>query len=124
VDSKEIAFQTAGREVFKKAVMAAKPVLLEPIYEAEVTVLSENMGDVMSDFNSRRARVLGMEQVGNKTIVRAEVPLAEMQTYQQDLRSMTGGRGVYAMKFLHYGRVPSHLAERIVAENKREETEE
>ena len=91
--------------MFKKAVLAAKPVLLEPIYEAQVTVLSDNMGDIMSDFNSRRARVLGMDQVGNKSVVKAEVPLAEMQTYQQDLRSMTGGRGVYSMKFLRYGRV-------------------
>lgn len=115
VDSKEIAFQIAGREGFKQAVMGAAPALLEPIYEAVVTVPADNMGDVMSDFNTRRGRVMGMDQLGNKSIVRAEVPLAEMQTYMADLRSMTQGRGVYSMKFLHYGRVPGHLQDQLVA---------
>ncbi|MBP7999927.1 MAG: elongation factor G [Chloroflexi bacterium] len=125
VDSKEIAFQIAGREGFKQAVMNAAPALLEPIYEATVTVPADNMGDVMSDFNTRRGRVMGMDQQGNKSIVRAEVPLAEMQTYMADLRSMTQGRGVFNMKFLHYGRVPGHLQEQLVAklrtEHKKEE---
>ena len=115
VDSKEIAFQIAGREGFKQAVLGAAPTLLEPIYEAVVTVPADNMGDVMSDFNTRRGRVMGMDQLGNKSIVRAEVPLAEMQTYMADLRSMTQGRGVYSMKFLHYGRVPGHLQDQLVA---------
>lgn len=115
VDSKEIAFQIAGREGFKQAVLGAAPTLLEPIYEAVVTVPADNMGDVMSDFNTRRGRVMGMDQLGNKSIVRAEVPLAEMQTYIADLRSMTQGRGVYSMKFLHYGRVPGHLQDQLVA---------
>lgn len=123
VDSKEIAFQIAGRECFKQAARGAGPILLEPIYEVEVTVPSENMGDIMGDLNSRRARVLGMDQEGTKAIVRAEVPLAEMQTYSADLRSMTQGRGVYAMKFLRYGRVPSYIQEEIVAEAKREKEE-
>ncbi|MFW5940223.1 MAG: elongation factor G [Chloroflexota bacterium] len=120
VDSKEIAFQIAGRECFKRAAMGAGPILLEPIYEAVVTVPNENMGDIMGDLNSRRARVLGMEQEGTKAIVRAEVPLAEMQTYSADLRSMTQGRGVYSMKFLRYGRVPAHIQEQLVEESKRE----
>ena len=115
VDSKEIAFQIAGREGFKQAVLNAGPALLEPIYEAVVTVPADNMGDVMSDFNTRRGRVMGMDQLGNKSIVRAEVPLAEMQTYMADLRSMTQGRGTYGMRFLHYGRVPSHLQDQLVA---------
>ena len=115
VDSKEIAFQIAGREGFKQAVMGAAPSLLEPIYEAVVTVPADNMGDVMSDFNTRRGRVMGMDQLGNKSIVRAEVPLAEMQTYMADLRSMTQARGVYSMKFLHYGRAPGHLQDQLVA---------
>lgn len=123
VDSKEIAFQIAGRECFKQAARNAGPILLEPIYEVEVTVPSENMGDIMGDLNSRRARVLGMDQEGTKAIVRAEVPLAEMQTYSADLRSMTQGRGVYAMTFLRYGRVPSYIQEEIVAEAKREKEE-
>ena len=114
VDSKEIAFQTAGREGFKQAVMKAAPMLLEPIYEVTVTVPADNMGDILGDMNSRRARVLGMDQEGNKSIVRAEVPLAEMQSYAADLRSMTQGRGLFSMKFMQYGRVPGHLQEELV----------
>jgi elongation factor G len=124
VDSKEIAFQIAGREGFKQAALGAGPVLLEPIYEVTVTVPGDHMGDIMGDLNSRRARVLGMEQEGTKSIVKAEVPLAEMQSYTADLRSMTQGRGVFGMQFLRYGRVPSHLQEQIVAERKREREEE
>ena len=121
VDSKEIAFQTAGREGFKKAVMGAGPVLLEPIYKVTVTVPSDNMGDILGDFNTRRARVLGMDQEGTKSIVHAEVPLAEMQRYAADLRSMTQGRGLFAMEFLHYGRVPGHLLDDLVAKLRKEE---
>lgn len=120
VDSKEIAFQIAGREGFKKAAMGAGPILLEPIYEVTVTVPNDYMGDIMGDLNSRRARVLGMDQQGTKAIVRAEVPLAEMQTYSADLRSMTQGRGVFSMAFLRYGRLPGHLQDQVVAEAKRE----
>ena len=124
VDSKEIAFQTAGRECFKKAVMGAGPILLEPIYEVTVTVPADYMGDIMGDMNSRRARILGMDQEGTKSIVRAEVPFAEMQTYAADLRSMTQGRGVFGMKFFKYGRVPSHLQEQLVAQAEKEREEE
>ncbi|RMG89304.1 MAG: elongation factor G [Chloroflexi bacterium] len=124
VDSKEIAFQIAGRECFKKAMQGAGPVLLEPIYEVKVTVPADYMGDIMGDLNSRRARVLGMEQEGTKSIVRAEVPLAEMQTYAADLRSMTQGRGVFSMKFLKYGRVPAHLQDSIIAQAQKEREEE
>jgi elongation factor G len=124
VDSKEIAFQTAGREGFKKAMMGAGPVMLEPIYEVAVTVPADYMGDIMGDMNSRRGRVLGMDQEGTKTIVRAEVPLAEMQTYAADLRSMTQGRGVFSMKFLQYGRLPSHIQEQIMEQARKEREEE
>lgn len=120
VDSKEIAFQIAGREGFKKAAMEAAPILLEPIYEATVSVPNDYMGDIMGDLNSRRARVLGMDQQGTKAIVRAEVPLAEMQTYSADLRSMTQGRGVFSMSFVRYGRLPSHMQEQVVAEARRD----
>ena len=115
VDSKEIAFQTAGRECFKKAMLQAGPILLEPIYEVTVTVPADNMGDIMGDLNTRRARVLGMDQDGTKSIVKAEAPLAEMQTYTADMRSMTQGRGIFSMKFLNYGRVPAHMQEQVVA---------
>lgn len=123
VDSKEIAFQTAGRECFKKAMLGAGPQLLEPIYEVVVTVPADNMGDIMGDLNTRRARVLGMDQEGTKSIVRAEVPLAEMQTYTADMRSMTQGRGVFSMTFLHYGRVPSHLQEKVIAAARKQDEE-
>lgn len=124
VDSKEIAFQIAGREGFKRAAMGAAPILLEPIYEAEVTVPNEYMGDIMGDLNSRRARVLGMDQEGARAVVRAEVPLAEMQTYSADLRSMTQGRGVFKMSFLRYGRLPGHLQEQVVADAQRKSEDE
>ncbi len=124
VDSKEIAFQTAGREGFKKAALGAGPVLLEPIYEMSVTVPGDYMGDIMGDLNSRRARVLGMEQEGTKSMVKAEVPLAEVQTYTADLRSMTQGRGVFSMEFLRYGRVPSNLQQKIVETRQKEKEEE
>jgi elongation factor G len=124
VDSKEIAFQIAGRECFKLAAQGAGVSLLEPIYELSVTVPSDYMGDIIGDLNSRRAKVLGMDQEGTKAVVRAEVPLAEMQTYSADLRSMTQGRGVFGMKFLRYGRVPSHLQEKIVEEHKAEMEQE
>ena len=124
VDSKDIAFQTAGREVFKLAMQEAGPTLLEPIYNIQVIVPEEYMGDVMSDFNTRRGRVQGMEQRGNRTIVNAQVPQAEITRYGTDLRSMTQGRGIYSIEFDHYDPVPSHMIDQIVAENEREESEE
>ncbi len=123
VDSKDIAFQTAGREVFKLAMQQADPVLLEPIYRIAVTVPEEYMGDIMGDFNTRRGRVQGMEQKGNRTVVRALVPLAEIMRYGTDLRSMTQGRGVYSLEFDHYEPVPRNLAEGIIAQHKVEESE-
>jgi elongation factor G len=123
VDSKDIAFQIAGREAFKQAVRAAGAVLLEPIYKYTITVPEEYMGDVLSDLNTRRAQVLGMDQVGDKTIVTALVPLAEMQRYVSDLRSITQGRGVFALEFSSYQQVPSHLTEQIVAAAQREAEE-
>lgn len=124
VDSKEIAFQIAGREGFKKAVLGAGPVLLEPIYEITVTVPADYMGDIMGDLNSRRARVLGIDQEGTKSVVRAEVPLAEVQRYAADLRSMTQGRGVFRMEFLRYGRVPNHLQDDVIAQAQKAKEEE
>lgn len=120
VDSKEIAFQIAGRESFRKAMMKAKPTLLEPLYNVTVTVPAENMGDIMSDMNTRRAHVQGMEQIGSRAVIKAEVPLAEMQRYLVDLRSMTAGRGVYGMQFSRYGRVPNHMKDKIVEAAKAE----
>jgi elongation factor G len=123
VDSKDIAFQIAGREVFKQAVRQAGPVLLEPIYRFTITVPEDYMGDVLSDLNTRRAQVLGMDQVADKSIVTALVPLAEMQRYVSDLRSITQGRGIFSMEFSSYEQVPSHLAEQIIAASQREAEE-
>jgi elongation factor G len=120
VDSKDIAFQIAGREVFKLAVQDAGPVLLEPIYKYTITVPEEYMGDVLSDLNTRRAQVLGMDQVGDHSIVTALVPLAEMQRYVNDLRSITQGRGIFTMEFADYQQVPAHLTDQIIAASQRQ----
>ncbi|MDX9863727.1 MAG: elongation factor G [Anaerolineaceae bacterium] len=124
VDSKPVAFEIAGRGAFKQACLQAGPILLEPIMNVRVTVPEENMGDVMGDFNSRRGRVQGMETEKGRSVVTAQVPLAEMQRYTTELRSMTGGRGVFTMEFDRYDTVPSHVAEGIIAAAKKEEEEE
>jgi elongation factor G len=123
VDSKDIAFQIAGREAFKKAFMEAGPVLLEPIMEVRITVPEEYMGDIMGDLNTRRGRVVGMEQTRGKGTITATVPASEMQRYAIDLRSMTQGRGLYTMRLAHYEPTPSHIMEQVVAEAKREQQE-
>ena len=115
VDSKDIAFQIAGREAFRAAFRKAKPVLLEPIMDVKIIVPETMMGDIMSDLNTRRGRVQGMDTIGIKSVVTAEVPLAEMLRYGNDLRSMTGGRGIYTMLFNRYDRVPSYVQEELVA---------
>jgi elongation factor G len=120
VDSKDIAFQIAGREGFKSAFMQAGPVLMEPLCEVEINVPEEYMGDILNDMNTRRGRVMGMDQQGGRSIVTAQVPLAEMQRYATSLRAITQGRGVYTMEIISYEQVPSHLAEEIIAEAKRE----
>ena len=124
VDSKDIAFQTAGREVFKIAMQEAGPVLLEPIYSMGVTVPEEFMGDVMGDLNNRRGRVQGMENRNNRAIINAEVPLAEILRYGTDLRSMSQGRGIYTIEFVRYEPVPSHLADQVISQSKEEEAEQ
>jgi elongation factor G len=123
VDSKDIAFQIAGREVFRQAVRDAKPVLLEPIYKYTITVPEEFMGDVLGDLNTRRAQVLGMDQVGDNSVVTALVPLAEMQRYVSELRSITQGRGIFNLEFSSYQQVPGHVADQIIAEAEREAEE-
>jgi elongation factor G len=124
VDSKDIAFQTAGREVFKIAMQEARPVLLEPIYTMRVTVPDEFMGDVMGDLNNRRGRVLGMENRNNRAIINAEIPMAEILRYGTDLRSMTQGRGIYAIEFGRYEPVPSHMVDQVIMQSKQEESEQ
>ncbi|NJO83877.1 MAG: elongation factor G, partial [Blastochloris sp.] len=118
VDSKPIAFEIAGREAFKEAFMEAKPSLMEPIMNVQVTVPESMMGDILSDMNTRRARVQGMDTEGSKSVVAAQVPLAEMMRYGNDLRSITGGRGIYTMSFSHYDIVPAHIAPDVIAAHK------
>ncbi len=124
VDSKDIAFQIAGREGFKEAFTEAGPILQEPIMNVRITVPESMMGDVMGDLNSRRGRVQGMDTEIGKSIVSAQVPLAEMLRYGNDLRSMTGGRGIYTMEFSHYEQVPAHLAENVIAQARKAAEEE
>ncbi len=124
VDSKDIAFQIAGREGFKTAFRDAKPVLLEPMHIFTISVPEEFTGDVMSDLNTRRARVQGMDQQGNKSIVTALAPLAEMQQYATNLRAITQGRGIYRMEYSHYDPVPAHMAQQIIAQMKVEQETE
>ncbi|HMA67420.1 MAG TPA: elongation factor G [Desulfosalsimonadaceae bacterium] len=114
VDSSEMAFKIAGSLAFKKAAEQAEPTMLEPIMEVEVTTPEDFMGDVMGDLNGRRGRVLGMEGKGKNQVVRANVPMAEVLSYAPDLRSMTGGRGIFSMKFSHYDEVPAQLQQKII----------
>ena len=117
VDSSDMAFQLAGSLALKEAVAAAGVVLLEPIVELEVVVPEAYTGDIMGDLNSKRAKIAGMESAGaGKQRVKALVPQAEVARYSIDLRSMTGGRGAFAMRFSHYEEVPTHLADKIIAE--------
>jgi elongation factor G len=124
VDSSEMAFKIAGSMAWKQAYEQAEPVVLEPIMEVEVTVPDEAVGAVNGDLNSRRGRLQGMEPTGGMTTIRVEVPMAEILTYAQSLTSLTGGRGDYHMQFLRYEEVPSHIAQKIVEQVKKEREEE
>ncbi|MCG0277325.1 MAG: elongation factor G [Thermanaeromonas sp.] len=116
VDSSELAFKIAAGMAFKKAMEQAKPVLLEPIMNVEITVPEQFMGDIIGDLNGRRGRILGMEAEGKNQRIRAQVPLAEMYRYAIDLKSLTQGRGHFRMEFAQYEEVPANLAEKIIQE--------
>jgi elongation factor G len=118
VDSSEMAFKIAGSLAFKKGIKEAKPILLEPVMNVEVQGPDEFAGDLMGDLNSRRGRVQGMEVRGHITVIKAQVPLAEMLSYASDLTSKTGARGSYTMEFSHYDEVPGHLADKVIANAK------
>lgn len=124
VDSKPIAFEIAGREAFKIAFKDSNPVLYEPIMKVVVSMPEANMGDIMGDLNTRRARVQGMNSDRGKSTITAEVPLSEMMRYTTNLRSMTGGRGTFTMEFDHYDLVPTHLAQEIMNARQKELHEE
>jgi elongation factor G len=127
VDSKEVAFRSAGKGAFIDAIKKAKPVLLEPIVNIEITIPAENIGDIAGDLSSKRGRVVGQEMLpGNFIIIKAQVPLAEVSQYTSQLKSVTGGRGSYSMTFSHYEPVPPNVQQQIVAVygKKKEEEEE
>lgn len=125
VDSSEQAFKIAASKGFKKGVLEANPVLLEPIMNMEVIVPEDCMGDVMGDLNARRGRIIGMDAKGGSQVIKAQVPMAEVLKYASDLTSMTSGRGLFSMEFSHYEEVPTHIQDKIVeASGKRAEEED
>ena len=124
VDSSELAFKLAARKAFKNAMQEAKPTLLEPIMNVEIQAPVEYAGDLMGDLNSRRGRIAGMDTKGNTQFIRAQAPMAEMLNYQNDLTSMTQGRGTFTMEFDHYDYVPALQADKIIAAAKAAKTGE
>lgn len=123
VDSSEMAFKIAGSMAFQKGVMDCQPILLEPIVNIEIEIPEEYMGDVIGDLNSRRGRVQGMDANGSNQIIKGQVPLAEILKYAPDLRSMTSGRGNFTYTHSHYEEVPAYIAEKIIAESKKDKEE-
>ncbi|MCA1585914.1 MAG: elongation factor G [Acidobacteria bacterium] len=120
VDSNELSFKTAGSLAFKEAMGKARATLLEPIMNVEVYAPNDYAGDLMGDLNGRRGRISGMDPRGAMTVIKAQVPMAEMLTYEQHLTSVTGGRGSYQMEYSHYDEVPAHLQPKIVSAAKAE----
>jgi elongation factor G len=124
VDSDEVSFKIAGSVAFKDAFLKAKPVLLEPIYSLTITIPEEYMGDVMGDLSSRRGRISGMDTSGHSQVIRAEVPLSELERYATTLRSMTQGKGIHAQKFERYEEVPGDQMAKVVEASKKQKSEE
>jgi elongation factor G len=118
VDSSDMAFKIAASMGFRNAVEKAKPVLLEPIMNLEVSVPDECMGDIIGDLNSRRGKVVGMETKGRIQVIKSKVPMAEVLKYAADLRAITSGRGEFQLEFAHYEELPAHLAEKVIKETK------
>ena len=123
VDSKDVAFQIAGKQAFREAFQSAKPCLLEPITKIEVSVPEEFMGAVMGDLSSRRGKILGMDAEGTFQIVRAEVPQMELYHYSTNLRSLTGGRGLHTEEFSHYEFMPHELEKKVISQSQAKEEE-
>jgi elongation factor G len=124
VDSNELSFKMAGRLAFKDGMSRARPTILEPVMNVEIHAPSDYAGDLMGDLNGRRGRISGMDSRGAMTVIKAQVPMAEMLTYEQHLTSVTGGRGSYHMEYSHYDEVPQHLQTKIIAAAKAERTGE
>jgi elongation factor G len=124
VDSNELSFKLAGSLAFKDAMSRARPTILEPVMNVEIHAPSDYAGDLMGDLNGRRGRISGMDSRGAMTVIRAQVPMAEMLTYEQHLTSVTSGRGSYHMEYSHYDEVPQHLQQKIIAAARAERTGE
>ena len=123
VDSKDIAFQIAGKEAFKEAFLAARPCLLEPIFTVEIKVPDESMGNVIGDLSSRRGKILGMDSSGGFQVVKAQVPAAELYHYSTVLRSLSGGRAAHIEEFNHYEEMPREMEAQVIAESKKAKEE-
>ena len=124
VDSSEMAFKIAANLAFKKACEQAKPILLEPVMNVDILVPDEFMGDIMGDMNTKRGRIMGMEKHGTRQLIHAQAPLAELQRYTIDLKSITQGRGKFTMTFDKYEEVPANIAEKVIAQAKAEKEAE
>ncbi len=123
VDSKDIAFQIAGKQAFREAFLSAKPLLLEPILNIEVKVPEENLGDVMGDISGRRGRIMGMEAQGSFQVIRAQVPQMDIYRYSTVVRSLTGGRGIHSEEFSHYEEMQKDFEQKVIAARKKTEEE-
>ncbi|MBT3607410.1 MAG: elongation factor G, partial [Candidatus Marinimicrobia bacterium] len=123
VDSKDIAFQTAGKHAFRKAFLEAKPCLLEPIMDIEVTIPEDFMGDIMGDISGKRGKIMGMDADGKFQVIKAQVPQAELYNYATTVRSLTGGRGIHAESFSHYEKMPKDQQNKVIKDRKNDDGE-
>ena len=123
VDSKDIAFQTAGKHAFREAFLGAQPCLLEPIMDIEVKVPEEFMGDIMGDISGKRGKIMGMDADGSFQVIKAQVPQAELYHYATTVRSLTGGRGIHSESFSHYEKMPKEYENKVIQERQKQEDE-
>ena len=121
VDSKDIAFQTAGAHAFRDAFLSAQPCLLEPIMDIEVKIPEEFMGDIMGDISGKRGKIMGMDSDGSFQVIRAQVPQAELYNYATTVRSLTGGRWIHSESPSHYEKMPKDFERKVIAATKKDE---
>ena len=121
VDSKDIAFQTAGKNAFKEAFISAQPCLLEPILDIEVKIPEEFMGDIMGDISGKRGKIMGIDTDGGFQVIRAQVPQSELNKYATTVRSLTGGRGIHSEQFSHYEKMPKEYENKVISVSKKDE---
>ena len=125
VDSKEVAFRAAGKGAFMDALSKARPSLLEPIVDIEITIPAENMGDITGDLASRRGRVSGQDMLaGDMMVIKAKVPLSEISNYNSQLKSVTGGQGSYEMELSHYDPTPPNVQQQVIDQYNKEKQAE